>query len=84
MDQNQEHVIKLLKSEGGSKGLYGNPEEKDMVEISRPIILEALNYFENREILGKITKKCFPHPESSVSEQAKFIKDLDFSQIGLW
>ena len=42
MDQNMEHYIWFVKSEGGSKGLYGNQEERDVVEIPRPVILEGL------------------------------------------
>ena len=42
MDQNIEHFIKFIKSAGGLRGLYGNQEERDIVEISRPVILNGL------------------------------------------
>ena len=45
MDQNMEHCIRFLNGEGGSKGLYGNQEKRDLVEISRPINSEALSKF---------------------------------------
>ena len=48
MDQNQEHCIQFLKDDGGTKGLYGNPEEKELIEISRPGILRALKEFEEK------------------------------------
>ena len=77
MDQNMEHYIRFVKSEGGSKGLYGNQEERDVVEISRPVILEGLKKFEKEELGVDTDMKILEHPESSIAEQEKFKKDLD-------
>ena len=76
MDQNMEHHIKFIKSEGGSKGLYGNQDERDVVEISRPVILEGLRKFEKEELGVDSDIKILEHPESSIAEQEKFKKDL--------
>ena len=32
LDQNQEHCIKFLKEEGGTKELFGNLEEKERLK----------------------------------------------------
>ena len=48
MDQNQEHNIKFMKQDGGCKGLYGQQDEHDMIEISRPGLLSAIKEFEDQ------------------------------------
>ena len=78
LDQNQEHCIQFLKEEGGPKGLYGQTEEKDVIEISRPGILRAIKQFED-QLEGVDNTPCEPvkeHPESSTAEQEKFIRQL--------
>ena len=79
LDQNQEHCTQFLKEEGGPKGLYGQTEEKDIIEISRPGILRAIKQFEN-QLDGVKSTSCEPvkeHPESSIAEQEKFITPLE-------
>ena len=78
MDQNQEHCIQFLKDDGETKGLYGNPEEKEVVEISRAGILRALEEFELTELEIKSKSKNAEHPESSKAEQFKFLRHLQF------
>ena len=68
MDQNMEYCIKFLISEGGSKGLYDNQEERDIVKISRPVILEALKKFEKEEIGIDCDEKILEHPENSIAD----------------
>ena len=36
LDQSQEHRIKFLKEDSGTKGLYGQQEEKEIIELSKP------------------------------------------------
>lgn len=75
-DQNMEHCIQFLKGEGGSKGLYGNQEERDLAEISRPLLLEAIKKFEKEEIGIDSDIKIHEHPECTIAQQEKFKKDL--------
>lgn len=35
LDQSQEHSITFLKEENGAKGLYGQQEEKEVIELSK-------------------------------------------------
>ena len=37
LDQSQEHSIKFLKEDSGAKGLYGQQEEKEVIELSKPV-----------------------------------------------
>ena len=77
MDQNQEHCIKFTKHEGGPKGLYGQTEEQDVIEISRPGILRAIQQFEDQlDGVNQANKSIKAHPESSEAEQKKFINHL--------
>ena len=45
LDQSQEHSVQHIKSDGGSRGVYYNQEEKERLEISRPDILWLINEF---------------------------------------
>ncbi|KAJ8411103.1 hypothetical protein AAFF_G00181380 [Aldrovandia affinis] len=45
LDQSQEHSITFLKEDSGSKGLYGQPEEKEIIELSKPEVLQAIDEF---------------------------------------
>ena len=77
IDQNQEHVIQFAKHEGGPKGLYGQTEERDVIEVSRPGILRAIQQFEDQlhgENQANISPKA--HTESSEAEQEKFVTHL--------
>ena len=77
MDQNQEHCIQFTKHEGGPKGLYGQTEERDVIEISRPGILRAIQQFEGQlDGVNQADKSIKAHPESSNAEQKKFINHL--------
>ena len=35
-DQSQEHSIQFLKDDSGAKGLYGQQESKEVIELSKP------------------------------------------------
>ena len=39
LDQSQEHSIRMLKEDGGPKGLYNQVEEKMVIELSRAEVL---------------------------------------------
>ena len=71
-----EHCIQFLKGEGGSKGLYGNQEQRDLAKISRPLLLEAIKKFEKEEIGIDSDIKIQEHPECTNAQQEKFKKDL--------
>ena len=38
-DQNHEHSIQFLKEDSGAKGLYGQWESKEVIELSQPEVL---------------------------------------------
>ena len=42
LDQSQEHSIKFLKDNSEAKGLYGQPEAKEVIALSKPEVLRAL------------------------------------------
>ena len=76
LDQSQEHSIKFLKDDSGAKGLYGQQEEKEIIELSKPEVLRAIDELENASI-SPSNKECnLDHPEASPTEQKRFIKDL--------
>ncbi|KAL8591565.1 hypothetical protein ACOMHN_055532 [Nucella lapillus] len=74
LDQSQEHSVKFLK-EGGTKGLYGQPGEKEMIELSRPEVLRILDEFEGA-CFSPSDKKAVEHADSTHAEQTKFLNDL--------
>ena len=39
LDQSQEHNIKFMKEDSGAKGLYGQQEEKLVIELSKAEVL---------------------------------------------
>ena len=76
LDQSQEHSIKFLKEDSGTKGLYGQQEEKEVIELSKPEVLRVMEEFENVSISASNKDVSLEHPESSVAEQKKFLQDL--------
>ena len=46
LDQSQEHSIQFLKVDSGAKGLYGQQESKEVIELSKPEVLRAIDEFE--------------------------------------
>ncbi len=70
LDQSHEHSKKFLKEGSGAKGLFGQQEEKEVIELSRPEVLRLTCEFEG--VLYKPnTKYGLEHPESSTAEQNK-------------
>ena len=43
LDQSQEHSIHFLKEDSGAKGLYGQQESKQVIELSKPEVLRAID-----------------------------------------
>ena len=76
LDQSQEYSIKFLKEDSGAKGLYGQPEEKEVIELSKPEVLRVIDEFENAILSASNKDVNLEHPESSVAEQNNFLKDL--------
>ncbi|KAL8625684.1 hypothetical protein ACOMHN_043959 [Nucella lapillus] len=75
LDQSQEHSIQFLKEDSGPKGLYGQEEEKEMIELSKPEVLRIVHEFQNA-CFKETTKRSTEHPEASSAEQSKFLKHL--------
>jgi len=46
LDQSQQHSIKLVKEDSGPKGLYGQAEDKAVIELSRAEVLRVIDEFE--------------------------------------
>jgi len=46
LDKSQEHSIQFLKEDSGAKGLYGQQESKEVIELSKPEVLRAIDEFE--------------------------------------
>ena len=76
LDQSQEHSIKFLKEDSGTKGLYGQQEEKEVIELSKPEVLNVMVEFENVSLSASNKDVSLLFPESSVAEQKKFLQDL--------
>ena len=76
LDQSQEHSIKFLKDNSEAKGLYGQPEAKEVIALSKPEVLRVIDEFENAVLSASNKEVNLEHPESSVAEQNNFLKDL--------
>ena len=76
LDQSQEHSIKLLKEDSGPKGLYGQAEDKAVIELSRAEVLRVIAEFEYAST-HTTQSESIEHPESSISEQQRFLNQLN-------
>ena len=76
LDQSQEHSIKFLKEDSGTKGLYGQQEEKEVTELSKPKVLRVIEESENVSLSTSNKEVSLEHPESSIAEQEKSLRDL--------
>lgn len=65
-----------MKEDSGAKGLYGQQEEKEMIELSKPEVLRIIDEFEDACFSTSRSKDNLEHPESSVADQKRFLKDL--------
>ncbi|KAL8616927.1 hypothetical protein ACOMHN_041846 [Nucella lapillus] len=65
----------ILERDSGPKGLYGQEEEKEMIELSKPEVLSIVHEFQNA-CFKETTKRSTEHPEASSAEQSKFLKHL--------
>ena len=43
LDQSQDHSFQFLKEDSGAQGLYGQQEPKELIELSKPELLRAIN-----------------------------------------
>ena len=77
LDQSQEHSIKLLKEDSGTKGLYGQKDEKEIIELSKPEVLRVIEEFEDATFSALNNEISNEHPEASVTEQKRFLQDLN-------
>ncbi|KAJ8403174.1 hypothetical protein AAFF_G00353910 [Aldrovandia affinis] len=56
--------------------LYGQHEEKEIIELSKPEVLWAIDEFEGACFSASSNKESLEHPESSAAEQKKFLNHL--------
>ena len=73
LDQSQEHSIQFLKEDSGAKGLYGQQESKEVIELSKPEVLRAIDEFECACLSASTPNESLEYP----AEQKKFIKQLN-------
>jgi len=71
LDQSQLHSIKPRRGDSGSKGLYGQAEDKVVIELSRAEVLRVIDEFEYAST-HTTQLESIEHPESSTSEQQGF------------
>jgi hypothetical protein len=71
LDQSQEHSIKFLKEASGPRGLYGRPDEKEVLEVSRGEVLRIVQEYEKMTL--KTNKPTLSeHREGSQADQTTF------------
>ena len=68
LDQSQEHSIKFLTQDNGAKGLYGQPEEKEVIELSKPEVLRSIDEFERACFPASMKQQRAKHPDCSAAE----------------
>jgi len=71
LDQSQLHSIKPRRGDSGLKGLYGQAEDKVVIELSRAEVLRVIDEFEYAST-HTTQLESIEHPESSTSEQQGF------------
>ncbi len=74
LDQSQEHSIKFLKEDSGTKGLYGKQEEKEVIGLSKPEVLRVIDEYEHACFSTQHTEDNMEHPETSTAEQNTFLE----------
>ena len=75
LDQSQEHSIRMLKEDGGPKGLYNQVKENMVIELSRAEVLRVVEEFEDGTAhINPETNQ--EHPERSTSEQQKLLSQV--------
>ena len=62
LDQSQEHSIKFPKEGSGAKGLYGQPEEKEVIELSKLDVLRVIDELENAVLSASNKEVHLEHP----------------------
>ena len=77
LDQSQEHSNQFLKEDTGAKGLYGQQESKEVIELSKPEVLRAIDELACACFSASTPYESLEHPEVSVAEQKNFIKHLN-------
>ena len=77
LDQSQEHSIRMLKEDSGSKGLYGQTEEKLIIELSKAEVLHTIEEFEcaSTHVTQTVNTE---HPKSSAPEQQTLLEQRNF------
>ena len=68
LDQSQEHSIQFLKEDSGAKGLYGQQESKEVIELYKPEVLRAIDEFECACFFASTPNESLEHPWSFVDE----------------
>ena len=76
LDQSQEHSIKFLKQNSEAKGFYGQPEEKEVIELSKPEVLKSIDEFERACFPASRKQQRAEYPDCSAAEEKKFLNHL--------
>ena len=71
LNQSQLHSIKPRRGDSGPKGLYGQAEDKVVIELSRAEVLRVIDEFDYAST-HTTQLESIEHPESSTSEQQGF------------
>ncbi|KAK2188221.1 hypothetical protein NP493_139g01005 [Ridgeia piscesae] len=81
LDQSQEHSIQFLKVDSGAKGLYGQQESKEVIELSKPEVLRAIDEFECACFSASTPNESMPAPGCSKAVKAATVVILDMAAV---
>jgi hypothetical protein len=73
LDESQQHSIEFLKEDSRTKGLYGQQEEKEIIELSKPEVMRDMGEFKNASLSVLKKDVSLEYPESSVAKHKKFL-----------
>jgi len=75
LDQSQEHSIKFLKEDSGTKVSMASKRRRRLLSFPN-LVLRVMVEFENVSLSASNKDVSLLFPESSVAEQKKFLQDL--------
>ena len=66
----------MLKDDCGTKGLYDQPDEKLLIELSRPEVIRIIEEFEVESSITASQQVTAEHPDCSIAKQNTFLNSL--------
>ena len=75
LDQSQELCIQFLKEDSGAKGLYGQQESKEVIELFKPEVLRAIDEFECACFSASTPNESLEHPTIGKNMLTEFVTD---------